>query len=258
MVRRIRLRVAYDGTRYHGWQVQNNGDTIEGCLNVALSDMLKEEIQVDGASRTDAGVHAYDNVAIFDTNSKIPAEKFALALNARLPEDIVIQESVEVHPDFHPRYEKSKKTYEYRILNRRYPLPVETRYAHFVYGDLDIAAMKKAARYIEGEHDFASFCAAGSQVKSTVRTVCSVEVTKPDDILYIRVCGEGFLYNMVRIIAGTLLEVGMHRRTPENVKEVIEAKDRKLAGPTAPAKGLHLLQLVFEREEEIVVSKDLT
>ncbi len=244
-MRRILLRVAYDGTRYHGWQIQNNEVTIEGCLNQALTELVGTPVQVAGASRTDAGVHAYDNVAVFDTDSRIPAEKFALALNARLPEDIVVQASKEVAGDFHPRYAKSRKTYEYRILNRRCPLPGECRFAHFVYGKLDLDAMKQAAGYIVGEHDFACFMAAGSQVQTSVRTVYTLDVEKEGDMLYMRITGNGFLYNMVRIIAGTLLEVGMMRRSPESVKAAIESKDRQMAGPTAPAKGLHLLQLEF-------------
>ena len=244
-MRRILLRVAYDGTRYHGWQLQNNEITIEGCLNQALTELLRIPVQVAGASRTDAGVHAYDNVAVFDTDSRIPAEKFAPALNARLPEDIVVQESKEVGADFHPRYAQSRKTYEYRVLNRRYPLPGECRFAHFVYGVLDLDSMQQAADYIVGEHDFACFMAAGSQVKTSVRTVYTLDVEIEGDMMYIRVTGNGFLYNMVRIIAGTLLEVGMGRRSPESVKEAIESKDRQMAGPTAPAKGLHLVRLEF-------------
>ena len=244
-MRRILLRVAYDGTRYHGWQIQDNMATIEGCLNQALTELLGISVQVAGASRTDAGVHAYDNVAVFDTDSRIPAERFAPALNARLPEDIVVQAAREVAGDFHPRYAQSKKTYEYRILNRRYPLPGECRFAHFVYGNLDLDAMRQAAQYIVGEHDFACFMAAGSQVKNSVRTVYALNVEKEGDMLYIRVTGNGFLYNMVRIIAGTLLEVGMKRRSPESVQEAIAAKDRQMAGPTAPAKALHLLRLEF-------------
>lgn len=250
-MRRILLRVAYDGTRYHGWQIQDNMTTIEGCLNQALTNLLAIPVQVAGASRTDAGVHAYDNVAVFDTDSRIPAEKFAPALNARLPEDIVVQASIEVEPDFHPRYAQSRKTYEYRILNRKYPLPGECRFAHFVYGRLELDAMRQAAGYIVGEHDFACFMAAGSQVRSTVRTVYILDVEKEGDMVYIRVAGNGFLYNMVRIIAGTLLEVGMKRRSPESVKDAIESKDRQMAGPTAPAKGLHLLQLEFENHDFI-------
>ena len=157
--RRILLRVAYDGTNYHGWQVQPNAKTIEGELNRVLTQLTGEKIQVTGASRTDAGVHALGNVAVFDTASKIPAEKFSYALNQRLPEDIVIQSSLQVADDFHPRHCDCCKTYEYDILNRTFPLPAYRNTAYFLYGDLDLDAMRRACQAFPGEHDFASFCA---------------------------------------------------------------------------------------------------
>lgn len=175
-MKRIKLTVAYDGTNYHGWQVQPNADTIEGELNKAISELTGEQIEVIGASRTDAGVHALGNVAVFDTESRIPGEKFSYALNQRLPEDIIIQKSEEVDRDFHPRYQECRKTYEYTILNRRFPLPEYRNTAHFDYGNLDIEAMKKACKAFIGEHDFAGFCSAGAQVKTTVRTIYSLEV----------------------------------------------------------------------------------
>ena len=175
-MKRIKLTVAYDGTNYHGWQVQPNADTIEGELNKAISELTREQIEVIGASRTDAGVHALGNVAVFDTESRIPGEKFSYALNQRLPEDIIIQKSEEVDRDFHPRYQECRKTYEYTILNRRFPLPEYRNTAHFDYGNLDIEAMKKACKAFIGEHDFAGFCSAGAQVKTTVRTIYSLEV----------------------------------------------------------------------------------
>ena len=244
--RRILLRVAYDGTNYHGWQVQPNAKTIEGELNRVLTQLTGEKIQVTGASRTDAGVHALGNVAVFDTASKIPAEKFSYALNQRLPEDIVIQSSLQVADDFHPRYCNSTKTYEYKILNRRFPDPLKRLYTHFVYMPLDVDKMKKAAEYIVGEHDFASFCSAGSQVESTVRTVYSLSVNKRDDVISIRITGNGFLYNMVRIIVGTLMKVGLGVYPPEHIKEIIDAKDRYAAGPKAPARGLTLVEIKYE------------
>ena len=209
--RRILLRVAYDGTNYHGWQVQPNAKTIEGELNRVLTQLTGEKIQVTGASRTDAGVHALGNVAVFDTASKIPAEKFSYALNQRLPEDIVIQSSLQVADDFHPRHCDCCKTYEYDILNRTFPLPAYRNTAYFLYGDLDLDAMRRACQAFPGEHDFASFCAAGAQVQTTVRTIYSLEVLEqplavtergvssqrsPERLLTIRVRGNGFLYNM--------------------------------------------------------------
>lgn len=244
-MRRIMLTVAYDGTAYNGWQVQPNGITIEGELNRALKELLGENISVIGASRTDAGVHALCNMAVFDTESRILPEKIAPALNARLPEDIRVQRSVEVAPDFHPRRCNTKKTYEYRIYMGKYENPIGRQYAHFVYVPLDVEKMEKAAGYLVGEHDFKSFCVAKAQVLTTVRTLYGIEVKKEGNYLTIRVSGSGFLFNMVRIIAGTLLEVGKGKLAPEQVKEILEAKDRQAAGPTAPARGLTLVSFEF-------------
>ena len=200
-MKRVKLVVAYDGTNYHGWQVQDNGITIEEVLNRTISELVQEDIKVIGASRTDAGVHACGNVAVFDTESRIPGDKFSFALNQRLPEDIRIQESCEVDADFHPRYADTVKTYEYNILNRRFELPSKRLYAAFCYYPMDIERMNQAAAYLVGEHDFKSFCSAGAQVQTTVRTIYAVNVTKDDDMVHIRITGNGFLYNMVRIKA---------------------------------------------------------
>ena len=236
-MKRVKLVVAYDGTNYHGWQVQDNGITIEEVLNRTISELVQEDIKVIGASRTDAGVHACGNVAVFDTESRIPGDKFSFALNQRLPEDIRIQESCEVDADFHPRYADTVKTYEYNILNRRFELPSKRLYAAFCYYPMDIERMNQADDYLVGEHDFKSFCSAGAQVQTTVRTIYAVNVTKEDDMVHIRITGNGFLYNMVRIIAGTLMQVGTGLMEPEQVKEILEARDRSKAGPTAVAKG---------------------
>ena len=243
--KRIRLTVAYDGTHYHGWQIQHNGVTIESELNRVLYELLHEPVHVMGASRTDAGVHALCNVAVFDTVSRMPAEKFSYALNQRLPEDIRIQKSEEVAPDWHPRYCESRKTYEYRIYRGEFSMPVRRLYTYFTYRPLDVERMRKAAVFLEGEHDFQSFCQVGAQVESTVRTIYSVQIEEQGPELVIRVCGNGFLYNMVRIIAGTLMEVGQGKREPESMKEVLEARDRSTAGPTAPACGLTLVKYEF-------------
>ena len=245
-MKRVKLVVAYDGTNYHGWQVQDNGITIEEVLNRTISELVQEDIKVIGASRTDAGVHACGNVAVFDTESRIPGDKFSFALNQRLPEDIRIQESCEVDADFHPRYADTVKTYEYNILNRRFELPSKRLYAAFCYYPMDIERMNQAAAYLVGEHDFKSFCSAGAQVQTTVRTIYAVNVTKDDDMVHIRVTGNGFLYNMVRIIAGTLMQVGTGLMEPEQVKEILEARDRSKAGPTAVAKGLTLVEIRYE------------
>lgn len=243
--KRVRLVVAYDGTNYHGWQVQNNGITIESELNRCLTELLGEPIQVIGASRTDAGVHAMGNVAVFDTSHPMPGKKISYALNQRLPEDIRIQKSEEVPADWHPRHVESRKTYEYRIYRGEFPMPVKRLYSHFTYAELDVGKMQEAAAYLEGEHDFKSFCQSGAQVESTVRTIYSAQVEEQGADLVIRVCGNGFLYNMVRIIAGTLLEAGQGRRLPESIADVLEARDRSAAGPTAPANGLMLVRYEF-------------
>ena len=244
-MKRVRLVVAYDGTNYHGWQVQNNAVTIESELNRCLTDLLGEPIEVIGASRTDSGVHALGNIAVFDTEHQMPAEKISYALNQRLPEDIRIQRSEEVFSGWHPRYAKSRKTYEYRIYRGEFPMPLKRLYSHFVYTELDVDKMRNAAVYLEGEHDFKSFCQTGAQVESTVRTIYFLQVEEQEADLVIRVCGNGFLYNMVRIIAGTLLEVGQGKRPPESMAEILEAKDRAAAGSTAPAKGLTLIKYEF-------------
>lgn len=245
-MKRVGLIVAYDGTNYCGWQVQPNGITIQGELNRCLSELLGEEIETIGASRTDAGVHAMGNVAVFDTETRMPGEKISYALNQRLPEDIRIQLSEEMPMDFHPRYCDSVKTYEYRILNRRFQIPTERLYSYFYHYKLDEKKMREATSYLIGRHDFASFCGAGAQVKSTVRTIRSVEVERFGDMVTIRISGEGFLYNMVRIIAGTLIEIGNGQYPPERMQEILDARDREWSGPTAPAKGLTLLGIQYE------------
>lgn len=241
----MRLTVAYDGTNYHGWQVQKNGITIEGELNRCLSQLLKEETEVIGASRTDAGVHALGNIAVFDTFSRIPAEKISYALNQRLPEDIRIQKSEEVAPEWHPRHCESRKTYEYRIYRGTFPMPVKRLYSFFTYHLLDVDRMREAAACLVGEHDFKSFCQANAQVESAVRTIYSIEVEEQGPEVIIRVCGNGFLYNMVRIIAGTLLEVGQGKREPASLEKVLLTRSRSAAGPTAPPQGLTLIKYEF-------------
>ncbi len=248
-MKRVMLTVAYDGTNYSGWQLQPNGETIESVLNRCLSELTGEEITVIGASRTDAGVHAMGNIAVFDTMSRIPGDKFSYALNQRLPEDIRICGSKDVASDFHPRHCESRKTYEYRIYCAPFPMPVKRLYSYFTYVPLDIDLMSQAAEYLIGEHDFKSFCSVQTQALTTVRRVDSVEVFKEGDEIIIRVSGRGFLYNMVRIMAGTLMEAGRGHIQPEKVAEILAAKDRQAAGPTAPACGLTLVGYEFLTEE---------
>ena len=184
-------------------------------------------------------------MAVFDTQARMPAEKMVYAINQRLPEDIRVQESSEVAADFHPRHTDSRKTYEYRIYNAAVQNPMKRRYALWNYYKLDVEKMKEAAAYLVGEHDFKSFCSADTQVESTVRTVYEVAVTQSGEDIVISVSGNGFLYNMVRIIAGTLLEVGKGRIEPNEMPRILEAKNRQASGPTAPPHGLTLVKYEF-------------
>ena len=250
-MRRIKLTVAYDGTNYCGWQVQPNGITIEEVLNKAICTLTGEEIAVIGASRTDSGVHAMGNIAVFDTGSRIPAERFSYALNQRLPEDIVVTKSEEVSLDWHPRYQNSLKTYEYHILNTKTPVPTKRLYNCFVSFDLDVNRMRQGAQYLLGEHDFAAFCCIRTNAKTTVRTVTDLQIQqnplKPEEIT-IRITGNGFLYNMVRIIAGVLIRVGRGFYEPEKVLELLEGRERKKEAVTAPPQGLCLMEIVYEND----------
>ncbi len=247
-MKRVKMVLAYDGTNYCGWQLQLNGITIEEVLNRTLSELLREPIGVIGASRTDSGVHAEGNVAVFDTENRMPADKICFALNQRLPEDIRVLSSEEVPLDWHPRKQNCVKTYEYRILNRKIDMPTLRLYSHFCYFPLNEHHMRRAASYLVGEHDFKSFCTTRGQAEDTVRTIYRADVVKEHDMITITVKGSGFLYNMVRIIAGTLMKVGMGVYPPEHVEEILAARNRKAAGPTAPARGLTLMGMEYETE----------
>ncbi|NCB93224.1 MAG: tRNA pseudouridine(38-40) synthase TruA [Clostridia bacterium] len=245
-MKRVKLTIAYDGTKYCGWQVQPNGITVQEVLNRCLSELLGEKIVTIGASRTDAGVHALGNVAVFDTEARMPADKISFALNTRLPEDIRIQDSREVPLDFHPRFQTTVKTYEYKIYNRRFPDPTKRLYTFFYYYPLDVEKMQKAAAYLVGEHDFKSFSTYKPEVENTVRNIYSLKVWRTeDDVITIRIQGNGFLYNMVRIIAGTLLRVGGGFYPPEQMETILEGKNRELAGETARPEGLTLVEIRY-------------
>ena len=248
-MKRVKLTVAYDGTNYCGWQVQPNGISVQEVLNRELSQLLKEEIHTIGASRTDAGVHALGNVAVFDTENRMPADRISLALNTRLPQDIRIQESREVPAEFHPRFCETRKTYEYRILNRKFPDPTRRLYSYFYYYPLDVDLMRKAAQYLIGEHDFKSFCTAKPETENTVRRIEALDIDRANDLITIRIRGNGFLYNMVRIIAGTLIRVGGGFFEPEHVREILEARDRSMAGETARPEGLTLVKIEYPQWE---------
>lgn len=249
-MKRVKLIVSYDGTNYCGWQIQPNGVTIEEMLNRHLSDLLQEPIKVIGASRTDSGVHALGNVAVFDTNARMPAEKISYAMNTRLPADIRIIDSEEVAPDFHPRKCHTVKTYEYCIYNRRFPDPTKRLYSYFTYYKLDIEAMRKAASYLVGTHDFKSLSTWKEEVPDTVRTIYSIDITKEEHLIRIRIRGNGFLYNMVRIIAGTLMQAGQGIIQPQDMEKILEAKDRNAGGPTARPEGLTLVSIEYPDEKQ--------
>lgn len=248
-MKRFKLTVAYDGTAYCGYQYQPELPTVEGFVNDALSELLGENIVTIGASRTDAGVHAFGNVAVFDSDTRIPAENLALALNTKLADDIRITESLEVAADFHPRKNVIDKTYEYHINTAKIPFPTDRLYIYNVKHKLDIAAMREAAKYIEGRHDFTSFCSTKTDKEDKVRTVFQIDVEEAlRSELIIRVRGDGFLYNMVRIIAGTLVKVGEGKILPDEIPPIIERKDRGHLGTTLPAKGLFLMGIRYKEE----------
>ena len=242
---RVKLIVAYDGTAYSGFQSQNNARAIQDVLEDALKALFKEKIKTIGASRTDAGVHARGNVAVFDVETKIEVSKIAYALNTYLPEDIKIMESTRCAHDFHPRYCDSRKTYIYRIFNAKINDPTRRLYTHHFYYPLNGDKMNEAAAMLVGEHDFASFCAAGYSGNSTVRTIYESCVERNGDEISYTVTGSGFLYNMVRIIAGTLIDIGNGRKEPWEMQEILKGKDRALAGDTAPTKGLMLMNIEY-------------
>ncbi len=247
---RIRLKIAYDGTEYVGFQCQTNGTAVQDVVNAALSDLFGKPVKTLGASRTDAGVHALGNVAVFDAQTRIEPSKIAFALNARLPEDIRVVESDRVPDDFHPRFQRTIKTYEYRILNRAHEDPLTRRTEMHWYRKLDEKAMDEACRCLVGEHDFISFCSSGFSSRTTVRTITRADVRRDGDRVVFTITGNGFLYNMVRIIAGTLIEIGSGKYPPERMKEVLEAKDRNEAGPTAVARGLVLIGIEYPDYEQ--------
>lgn len=246
MIRNIKLIIEYDGTNYSGWQSQKGRFvTLQETIENAIKEIVKEDIELIGCSRTDAGVHAKGFVANFLTNSKIPGDKFKYAINDRLPEDIVIINSQEVDLEFHSRYSCKSKRYIYKILNTEWPSPINRYYTYHIKNKLNINEMNEAAKHFEGTHDFSSFKNIGSSVKTSVRTIFESKVYKDNDIIYISITGDGFLYNMVRIITGTLIEVGIGKRKPQDINYILQAKDRKMAGISVPPTGLFLDRVFY-------------
>lgn len=259
MERNFLLTIEYDGTGFSGWQRQPDKPTVQGTLEKAISTVLGREIKVSGTSRTDAGVHAYGQRASFKGDFGIPTEKLAMVVNNRLSGGLRGKTSVgpvritdvrEMPPDFHARFNSVGKTYIYRIRNDRHMDIFQRNYCYQIPDKLDIGMMREAAEHIEGTHDFACFQAAGGEEReTTVRTIWQLKVQREGNDIYIMVTGDGFLYNMVRIITGTLVEVGLGKRSPISVKETIESRNRQKAGHTAPPQGLYLKEVYYDVKE---------
>lgn len=243
-----KLVIQYEGTRYKGWQEQKNtDDTIQGKLRRILERMSGEEIDLQGSGRTDAGVHARAQVAHFHMKALGDVEQIQAYLNEYLPEDIAVS-SVELAEErFHARLNARSKTYEYRIYKGKKPDVFERRYVVPVSDKLDVEAMRRAASYLEGSHDFKAFCGNRRMKKSTVRRIFRIEITETEQEIRLRFTGSGFLQNMVRILTGTLVEVGRGERSPEQMEEILASGDRQMAGTLMPAKGLTLMEVVYDR-----------
>jgi tRNA pseudouridine38-40 synthase len=245
MMRNLKCTVSYDGSNYHGFQRQANALAVQEVIERAIESLVKKEIKIIGASRTDSGVHAKGQVFNFKVESSIPTVKFPIALNTRLPDDVVILDACEVADDFHARYHTSDKIYEYQIYNAEFPSPFYRNYAYHIYNQLDLDLMKEGAEYLVGEHDFSSFRSSGCNAKNPIRRIFNIDIDREDNLIKLSIHGNGFLYNMVRIIVGTLVKVALGRIKPEAVQEILLAKDRSKAGPTAPAQGLILKKINY-------------
>ncbi len=244
-MKRILLTVEYDGTNYAGWQRQINGLAVQQVLEEALQKATKERIVVTGASRTDAGVHALGQAVHFDTESRIPPEKYPFVLNTMLPRDVRVHTGREVPEGFHARFMTCGKRYTYRIVNSRHASTIRPNTHVHVPLPLDLAPMQEAAKQLLGTHDYAAFQAAGGTAKTTIRTITGAELTRFGDEIILTVEGDAFLYNMVRIIAGTLIEIGLGRRSVNAFSEAYETLDRLSLGVTAPPQGLELTKVYY-------------
>ncbi len=244
-MKNIKLILQYDGSFYHGFQIQPSVESIQGILEKTVTDITGESVRVYGCSRTDAGVHAYRYVAGFKTETPIPSEKISVVMNNFLPHDIRVISSVEENEEFHPRFSCLSKTYRYIINTDENPEVFMRNYEWQIKKELDINAMVEASKYIVGKHDFRSFMTTGPDMETTVRTVHSLEVKKENGKIAIYINADGYLYNMVRIITGTLCLAGEGKISPSYVSEIIEKKDRNFAGPTAPPQGLYLYEIFY-------------
>ncbi len=241
----IKLTIEYEGTNYIGWQKQNKGNSIQGEIEKAIKLITGENVNLIGSGRTDSGVHAKGQVANFITKSKIPGDKFKFALNSKLSEDIAIIHSENVDESFHARYDAIGKKYKYLIYNSQIRSPLYRNFAYYIPYPLDYKEMDKSIKYLIGTHDFTSFMASNSSVKSTIRTINHVSLYKKEDLIVFSIEGNGFLYNMVRIIVGTLVEVGRGKIESDNISHIIHSKNREIAGPTAPPHGLYLEKVYY-------------
>lgn len=244
-MRNIKLIIEYDGTGYGGWQKQKNAPSIQQEIEEGIYKLTRERVTLIGSGRTDSGVHARGQVANFLTSSNLPPDRFSYALNSVLPEDIRVLSSQEVDYKFHARYSAKGKRYRYSMIIRPHGTAIGRNYYYHLRHRLDIDAMKKASKYLIGTHDFKAFQAAGSSVKDTIRRIDRAELTWEEPYLYFDIEGNGFLYNMVRIIVGTLILVGQNKIEYKMMDNIIKSKDRQMAGPTAPAHGLCLEEVYY-------------
>jgi len=246
-MRNIKLTIEYDGTDYCGWQAQNGtrARSIQRVIEQALTKVFQKKISLIGSGRTDSGVHASNQTANFKTDSHLPLTRIRSALNSYLPQDIVIKKAEQVDEDFHARFGAKSKVYRYSVLNAPVPSPFNRRYSLFAPYPLDIEKMKKAAAYLQGRHNVRSFHRARGKQKNFVRTIKKLKITRKNELIFFEIEAEGFLYHMVRIIVGTLLEVGRGRFGPGYLKEILKGKNRKLAGPTVPSRGLCLMRVKY-------------
>lgn len=241
----IKITVEYDGTNYHGWQIQKNVEpTIQQKIEKALTLINKSPVRIHGAGRTDAGVHAINQTANFQLDVDIPLNSIPDALNSILPEDIICKKAQYVPENFHARYCSKGKKYRYRILNRSYSSVFIRNFVYTIYQKVDFNKINEVISQLEGTHDFASFQTRGSNIENTVRTIEEIELIKKEEEYWFEIKGDGFLYNMVRIIIGTLIEIGLNKRSPD-IKKIIQARTRQSAGFTAPAKGLTLVKVYY-------------
>ena len=244
-MKNIKLTIEYDGTNYVGWQRQDNGLSVQQVVEEAIEKITGERVKVNGSGRTDSGAHALGQTANFHTKTSIPTIRLPAALNSVLPDDIAVKDARCMPLDFHARFSCKAKEYMYQVYNGKTRPAVMRRYCYHVPKDLDGDAMVKALKLLEGTHDFSCFKAAGSSVTNCVRQIYRADLSKKEDMLIFTFKGSGFLYNMVRIMMGTVLEIGMGKRPVENIPKLLESKDRSLAGPTVPAKGLFLVKVYY-------------